>query len=142
MDLDLERLTRILQASISPVALISGVGLLILSLTNRFSRVTDRIRELTRPGPESSESRSEQTRIFERRASLLRHAIGCAVGSALVASVLVLSLFAMAVLEAPLQLFILSLFALSLVLLVSSLVFFLWDMHLSLRAVQEHLKRR
>jgi len=43
---NLDDLTRVLQASISPVALVSGVGLLILSLTNRFGRVTDRLREL------------------------------------------------------------------------------------------------
>lgn len=140
MDLELENLTRILQASISPVALISGVGLLILSLTNRFSRVTDRLREMAGSDSHLAEERTrEQIAIFRRRASLLRHSISFAVGSVLVCSILVLALFMVAVMKLQLHGLILWLFALSLVLLVGSLLLFLWDMHLSLRAVQEHL---
>lgn len=36
----------LLQASISPVAVISGVGLIVLSSTNRYGRVIDRTRKL------------------------------------------------------------------------------------------------
>jgi hypothetical protein len=36
----------LLQASVSPVTVISGVGLLILSMTNRYGRVIDRVRTL------------------------------------------------------------------------------------------------
>ena len=39
-------LMSILQAAVSPVILISGVGLLILSMTNRFGRVVDRSRQI------------------------------------------------------------------------------------------------
>ncbi len=136
----LEGLTRVLQASISPVALISGVGLLVLSQTNRFGRVTDLLRELSqqrlrdRTGAAALET---QIRIFHRRARILRLAISCAVGSVLFASVLVLGVFAAAVLDFPLNLVILYLFALSLISLISSLILFLWDMHLSLKAVQQ-----
>jgi uncharacterized protein DUF2721 len=41
-------LVGILSASIAPVIVISGVGLLVLSMTNRHSRVIDRVRELTK----------------------------------------------------------------------------------------------
>jgi hypothetical protein len=142
VDGDLEYLAKILQASISPMALISGVGLLILSLTNRFSRVTDRLRELAafeRNEPEVPH-RSEQVRIFEARAEILRWSITSAVASVLVTSVLVLLLFSMAVLRLNLQLAVVALFACSLVFLITSLVLFLRDMHLSLRAVKEHLR--
>ena len=137
---DLEALTKILQASISPMALISGVGLLILSLTNRFGRVTDRLRELAHPDESSSKHRAEQLRIFEARAAILRSSITCAVGSVLIASVLVLVLFAMAIARVNLQIAVYSLFAFSLLLLIASLILFLRDMHLSLRAVKEHLR--
>ena len=40
--------TKILQTSISPVVLISGIGLLVLSMTNRFARTTDRARALSK----------------------------------------------------------------------------------------------
>ena len=40
------QLLPILQTSIGPVILISGVGLLLLTLTNRFGRMLDRARQL------------------------------------------------------------------------------------------------
>src|SRR5260221_14732219 len=87
---NLDGLTRVFQASISPVALVSGVGLLILSQTNRFGRVIDRLRELARERQAGREdSRLEmQISIFYLRARLLRAAISFAVGSVLLASLL------------------------------------------------------
>ena len=140
---NVEVLTRVLQGSISPVALISGVGLLILSLTNRFSRVTDRLRDLSRQRkacPKPTPQVEAQIAIFIRRARLLRVTIGCAVCSVLLVSVLVLLLFAMAVLSLALELAILALFALSLMFLITSLALFLWDMRLTLQAVEEELR--
>ncbi len=46
MVMPLDELIPILQVAIGPVILISGVGLLLLSMTNRFGRVTDRSRTL------------------------------------------------------------------------------------------------
>jgi hypothetical protein len=39
------QLIRILSASIAPVIVISGVGLLLLSMTNRYGRVIERARD-------------------------------------------------------------------------------------------------
>jgi hypothetical protein len=139
-----ESLTRVLQLSISPVALISGVGLLILSETNRFSRVTDRLRELSRiqrEVPHNSEKVESQVHIFHQRARILRHAISAAVSSVLVASIMVLHVFAIAVLNLHSSTPIVFWFALSLACLITSLVLFLVDMHLSLKAIQEEMKR-
>ena len=143
MDFDnLEGLTRLLQASISPVALISGVGLLLLSQTNRFSRITDRLRELARLRrelPARDEGLERQIAIFHLRARILRTAITGAIASLLLASVLVLTLFVSAVVQVVFHRLVLVLFALSLVCLVVSLVLFLEDMHLSLKAVEAEL---
>jgi len=57
------------------------VGLVILSQTNRFSRVTDRLRELVRERAENGKSNARldrQIEIFLKRARLLRLAIGAA----------------------------------------------------------------
>ena len=140
---NLDNLARVLQASISPVALVSGVGLLILSQTNRFSRVTDRLRELVHerqanpPGPPNL---TRQIEIFHQRARILRLAIGAALTCVLFASVMILLIFAIAVLGLYAEALVLLLFALSLLSLILSLVTFLWDMHLSLKAVEESLK--
>jgi hypothetical protein len=139
---ELDSLTRVLQASISPVAMVSGVGLLLLSLTNRFGRVTDRLRKLTTeraPGGKAAEHVERQIQIFYSRARIIRSAISAAVGCMLFASFMVLLLFGMAVGQLHLQKFILLLFALSLACLIGCLVLFLADMRLSLRAVQEEL---
>ena len=138
----LESLTRVLQASISPVALISGVGLLTLSFTNRFSRVADRLRELVRERKTGARTPAleAQIRIFYRRARLLRLTIACAAGSVLLLSVLVLLLFVIAVLDFSLDLLVLERFALSLVFLIVALAFFLLDMRLSLQGLEEELR--
>jgi hypothetical protein len=140
---NLESLARVLQASISPVALVSGVGLLILSQTNRFSRVTDRLRELVHErdsGAPANAKTNRQIEIFLRRARILRLAIGAALVCVLLASVMVLVVFAMAVLDLAAQSLVVLLFALSLLSLILSIIAFLGDMHLSLKAVEESLK--
>src|ERR1039457_3922044 len=52
---------QILTASIAPVIVISGVGLLLLSITNRYGRVIDRarllMRELQDSDPEGADVR-------------------------------------------------------------------------------------
>ena len=44
----LSQLIPVLQTAIGPVILISGVGLLLLTLANRFGRAVDRTRQLLR----------------------------------------------------------------------------------------------
>src|ERR1043165_8309898 len=112
MDMSLDALIKVLQASISPVAMVSGVGLLLLSLTNRFGRVTDRIRELAREreDPAHKGGVEKQIQIFHRRARIIRSAVSAAVGCMLLASLMVLLLFVMAVAAIPAQGLVLVLF--------------------------------
>ncbi|HMJ91779.1 MAG TPA: DUF2721 domain-containing protein [Candidatus Acidoferrum sp.] len=137
----LESLIKVLQASISPVALISGVGLLLLSLTNRFGRVTDRLRELVgeRRAGHANAGTAKQIEIFHRRARIVRSAISASVGCMFMASLMVLLLFGMALFHFPAHLIVLMFFAISICFLVTSLTFFLLDMRLSLDAIEEDL---
>lgn len=140
----LENLTRVLQASISPVALVSGIGLLILSQTNRLGRVMDRVRELAsqRRKLNGAEAHLErQIAILHRRARVLKSTITAAVTSVLLASMLVLLVFTTAVLAVSMDRLIIALFAASIVSLIVSLLFFLYDIHLALRALDEELRR-
>src|SRR5690242_7292193 len=92
--------TSIVQTAVSPVILISGTGLLILSMTNRLGRVVDRSRkhgDMLRAAPEGERKQLEsQLRILIKRAKLLRLAITFATLSALLAAVLVIALFSTA----------------------------------------------
>jgi type VI protein secretion system component VasF len=140
----LESLTRVMQASISPVALISGVGLLILSQTNRLGRVMDRLRDVVeerRSNAAADGNLSRQVDVLHRRTRILRASVTAAVLCALLAAVLVLLLFSSAVLGARLDLIALAIFAGSLLSLIVSLALFIFDLNLSLRAVQDELLR-
>ena len=137
-------LAHLLQTSISPIALISGVGLLLLSMTNRLSRVIDRSRSLSaqlRAGATDADAARERTqlRVLAKRARLLWIAIASVMVTVLCACTMVLLLTAMAFLQANLRLAVVVLFfAALLALLVSAIVFFA-DVLLSLRALRTEM---
>ena len=137
-------LAHLLQTSISPIALISGVGLLLLSMTNRLSRVIDRSRSLSahlRAGTSDADAAREraQLRVLAKRAHLLWIAIASVMVTVLCACTMVLLLTAMAFLQANLRLAVVVLFfAALLALLVSAIVFFA-DVLLSLRALRTEM---
>src|ERR1017187_9786789 len=86
----LEKIIPMLQVAIGPVILISGVGLLLLTMTNRLGRAIDRVRQLTRELPDRTGREREQTlaqvTILYRRARMIRLSITLAALSALLAS--------------------------------------------------------
>src|SRR5579859_4218563 len=69
----------VLQIAVGPVILISGAGLVLLSMTNRLGRAIDRARILKEELPAHSAAEQPNTRaqlrILRRRAQLLRQAI-------------------------------------------------------------------
>jgi len=135
--------TSIVQTAVSPVILISGVGLLILSMTNRFGRVLDRSRQLgnmLRIAPEEERKRvKSQLEILVKRARLLRLAISFATLSALVAAILVIALFFTAFLHVEAVLLNALLFIVCLLSLILSLLAFLQDINMSLAALSLEL---
>jgi hypothetical protein len=97
-----------LQLSIGPVILISGVGLILLSMSNRFARVIDRSRLLSKDFNNVSNIDRirivEELRILSSRAKIVRAAI-------------------------------VAIFILCMLSLVTSLLLFLADINLSLKAL-------
>jgi len=93
----LEQIIPELRDAVGPVILISGVGLLLLTMTNRLGRCIDRARILKRELPALSERERGQVQaqvdIIYRRARLIRLSIMFSVASALLAAVLVMTLF-------------------------------------------------
>jgi hypothetical protein len=137
-------LVSILQASVSPVILISGVGLLILSITNRFGRVVDRARQMgaaLREAPEPERTRIDaQLKILFRRAQLLRAAVSFSAVSVLMAAVLVIALFLASFLRVEVVTLGAVLFVACLVSLIVSLLYFLQDLNVSLVALRVELE--
>lgn len=141
MGTSIPQLVRILSASIAPVIVISGVGLLLLSMTNRYSRVIDRARELIKDFEETSaEARRasllEQVRITYRRGRILRTSIILSSVSILFVSVTVLALFAGQVAGVTVDYVSVPCFGLALLALVGSLYFFIQDVRISLQALE------
>ncbi len=139
----LHDLVPILQVAIGPVILISGIGLLLLSMTNRFGRIIDRSRELSAAlhaaRGAGRELVSAEIAILSKRALLVREAITLAILSVLFAAALVMTLFLAAVLKWEVGALVAALFVSCLALLVTSLVAFLRDINLSLAALRLEL---
>ena len=135
----------VLQMAVGPAVLISGVGLLILSLTNRLGRVVDRGRILARELRESPQSKNSsvatQLDILSRRAALLQRAIIFAVLCVLLAAVLIITLFFTAALKIEDVWLIGGLFVGALGSLIVSLTAFLQELNKSLTAFKLDVQR-
>jgi len=136
-------LVPILQMAIGPVILISGVGLLLLSMTNRLGRVIDRARLLAeairKTDPSERPRLSAQLEILARRARLVRLAIILAALSVLLAGVLIITLFLAALIHIEFGAVVIILFVSCMGSLVASLVVFIRDINLSLSALMLEL---
>ena len=82
-----------LQSCIAPVALVSGIGLLLLTLTNRFGRTIDRTRnlvtELDSNVTKKRNQKETEIRILFRRSNLLKNSIGSIVISIMSSSLII-----------------------------------------------------
>ena len=139
----LHELIPVLQEAIGPVILISGVGLLLLTLTNRYGRTIDRARQLVHELRElagADRQRLEgQIEILYHRARLLRLSILLGAVSVLLVSLLITVLFLTALFKLELGVLISLLFIACLVALSGSLVAFIRDINLSLVALKLEL---
>ena len=146
-NISLSQLVPILQLAIGPVILISGVGLLLLTLTNRFGRMVDRSRllnqELERESlaPGEANRLQAQIEILHRRAEILRRSIILGAITVLLVGVLILVLFLSALLKLEAAPLIIAIFCMGQLALIGSMLAFIRDMNLSLKAVRLELNR-
>ena len=140
----LAELVPILQIAIGPVILISGVGLLLLSMTNRFGRAIDRSRILSRELRENPNVDREQIlaqiTILSKRANLIQRAITLASVSVLLAAILIIVLFLMALLQVNAAWLIILLFIGCMVSLIGSIIAFIQDINHALEALKLDIK--
>ena len=140
--MSLDDLIPILQVSIGPVILISGVGLLLLTMTNRFGRIIDRSRQfcdqllLGGDSEKHKKSLERQLQVLLRRANIVRAAIALAGLSALLAALLIIVLFINSILQLGFILLISILFSICLLCLIGSLIFFIIDINISLTVIK------
>jgi hypothetical protein len=123
-----------IQTAVSPVILISGVGLLLLTMTNRLGRAIDRARALSSLSDHTPETQA-QIDVLVKRSRLLRSAILFAVGGALIAGMLVILIFLMVLSRNNLSGVVGACFILCVTCIVISLIYFMRDVNLSLAAL-------
>ena len=134
----LHELIPVLQIAIGPVILISGISLLLLTLTNRFGRAIDRSRALVRELRESPFNEQElagQVEVLYHRARLIRLSILSAAAGLLFATGLIIALFVAALMKWEAGLLIAGFFVCSMLALIISLGAFIKDIQLSLTAL-------
>jgi len=140
----LNEIVPMLQVAIGPVILISGIGLLLLTMTNRLGRAIDRARllkaELSHRTDEERAQALAQVAILYRRARVVRLSIILATLSALLASALIITLFVTALLHWEQGFFIGLLFIACMTALLASLIAFICDINMALHALKLELE--
>jgi len=128
-----------LELSIGPVILISGIGLILLSLTNRFGRIVDRTRQLSVEYRSSSSADQArillELKILTLRAKVIRSSNFLAVLSVLLVSFIIIGLFGSALYHFTMTYILIILFISSIISLILSLFLFIYDLELSLKAL-------
>jgi len=141
----LNALLPIIQLAVTPVILISGMGALMITLTNRMARIVDRAREvaeaMTAATGDDRAHLEAQLDIMWRRALMIRRAVTSNGLSMLLSCVMVVAIFGAAKFELPLGTLVLSLFVGSILLLTASLVDFLRDIFVALHALKLQVER-
>ncbi|NQT65399.1 MAG: DUF2721 domain-containing protein [FCB group bacterium] len=134
----IQNLIQLMQSAISPIILISGVGLLLLSFTNRLGRVIDRSRFLAKEKENGNQSKiiPIQINILYKRGKILRTAITSIVITVLLASLMILLLLMGYFTDCDIKFFFLSFFIIAIISLIISVILFLSDVTISLKALK------
>jgi len=135
-----------IQLAITPVILITGLGSLLLTMTNRMGRIVDRTRILAGQARSATATGERahiesQLKIMYQRAKIIRLAVTLAASSMFFSGTLIVMIFLSALLNVPLAAAILGVFIVGVLLLLGSLAAFLRDIFLSLNALALEVDR-
>lgn len=137
-------LIKFLQACITPVAMISGVGLLLLTVTNRMGRTIDRARqligELDKPDVKRQNEKKIEILLFIDRSKLLRNSIAWIMIGMMSSCALIPLLFIMSFSTLDLRIPGYGFFLISITSMLIAFVYFFKDVLLSLKAIKLEAK--
>ncbi|MES2097618.1 MAG: DUF2721 domain-containing protein [Pseudomonadota bacterium] len=128
-----------IQLSLSPVFMLAGIGALLNVLAGRMARVVDRARVLEALHPRSTGPEHDrhvwELRLLDRRISIINAALFMAVSSAVMTCMVVALLFVAELAVLHIGTTVAVAFILAMLLLIASLVAFMIEVRVSLRAV-------
>ena len=132
-------IAHLIQSSVAPVFLLSGVAATLGVLTNRLSRIVDRARVLEaqlESHPDQTAHLHSDLAVLEQRAHYINVAISLCTIAALLVALVVVTLFANAFLGSELGLVIALLFVGAMVCLSAAFIAFFVEVRLAVRALR------
>lgn len=139
---DLNPISNVIQLSVAPVFLLTGIGALLGVMANRLARIVDRARELEIKAAESApperDRREQELATMARRARLINRAITLHVLAALLVCAVIVGLFVTAYYAwAPdLTRALAAIFAAALLALIFGLLSFLREVYLATQTLR------
>nr|WP_188657790.1 DUF2721 domain-containing protein [Sphingomonas metalli] len=125
--------------ALSPIFMLTAIGQLLNVLTGRLSRVVDRVRDLERLHPHTTGPEHDrhvwELRLLDRRISIINASLFLAVSSAVMTAFVVASLFVATLAKLHFASAVAVAFILAMLLLIASLVSFMIEVRVSLRAI-------
>ena len=131
-------IAHLIQVALTPIFLISAIGVTLNVLISRLARIVDRARTLEdrlllEEQPASAAELQRQLAVLEGRAGYIHTAITCIILSALFIALVVVMLFVNAFLRWDLSVFIACMFILSMLSLAAALLAFLIEVRIATR---------
>jgi hypothetical protein len=140
-----ESLALLLQGSITPAILFSGIGFFLMMLGNTLPRPAEQIRQILKQlhtaTPENRAHLEDLIRLLYRRCQYLQLAIAFTTLSMLCIFIMITSLFFQQFYSLPLEGVIKAAFLLNKIVMIAALCCFLQDVRLKLRAINSEINR-
>jgi hypothetical protein len=136
----IDEIAHLIQLSIAPVFLLTGVGTLLNVLSGRLARIIDRARALEQrldtPEPPHRTAIVNELRVLEKRGRLIYHAIKLSTISALLVCFLIAALFASSMLRYSTRLIVSGLFIAAMLASIVSLILFLREVYFAIETFE------
>jgi Protein of unknown function (DUF2721) len=136
----IDEIAHLIQLSVAPVFLLTGVGTLLNVLSGRLARVIDRARvleeRLDTPEPRHAAGIGNELRVLERRGRLIYHAIKLSTISALLVCFVIGALFASFMLHYSTRLIVSGLFIAAMLASIVSLTLFLREVYFAIETFE------
>ena len=133
-------LAHTIQLALAPAFLLNGIGIILGMLTGRLTRIVDRARvverEFTPNDHPDHHHQVKELRLLDRRMKIVNNAIFVATSSAVILCTVVAAMFLAALAGFGFARTLAMMFAVSLGLLIASLVLFLVEVRVAVRAIQ------
>jgi uncharacterized membrane protein YkgB len=140
LNLQISDIGHVIQLSIAPVFLLTGVATKLTVLMNRLARIIDRTRVLKdalRKGPDPE--CDEELGVLYQRWQLINYALTSSTGCGFLICVIIACLFLGDITSLPLDKYIAGMFVLAMVALILSFSFLLREVFVSFRYMRMHI---